>query len=198
MKDVDKIEDIDIDDFLEYFYKLKTYSKEEQYGFDDKWEVFIKKILFLSPKSYGTKIENRLIFKHKLNKVAANLNKGDFEKSGKFYEIKTSILTPTNNIANITGIRLWQNISGYFIFIIDARILKNIIIYPFFITKEDMVNQQNYLSFTPTSGTKEINKNNNNISMGFHIKVDENDDNFKKWREEFSFENQDVIKENFL
>ena len=59
------MKEAELNSFLEKFYKLKKESIEPRYGFDDKWDTFIKKILMLSPKSYGTKIQNRVIEKNK-------------------------------------------------------------------------------------------------------------------------------------
>ena len=130
----------ELNDFLRIFHQLKEKSIDPRYGFDDDWDIFIKKILALSPKSYGTKIQNRIIEKNNLVHVKANEDLGDFKIENQYFEIKTSLITVTNKSANITGIRPWQNVNGYYVFIIDANDYNKITTYTFRFTNEEMKN----------------------------------------------------------
>jgi len=183
-----------LDDFLDIFYQLKRESNDKRYGFDDNWKTFIKKIMFLSPKSYGTKIQNRIIEKNGLEVVKANEDKGDFKKLEQYYEIKTSFITVTNKNANITGIRPWQDINGYYIFIIDARILDNIKTYSFSLTKKEIEIELKELKAIPLNGTKKANKGNKNLPLRFSLSLESKD--FKRWTKNYLLNtNETIVKE---
>ncbi|WP_424686429.1 hypothetical protein [Halarcobacter ebronensis] len=182
----------ELNDFLKVFYRLKESSIVKDYGFDDEWNMFIKKILFLSPKSYGTKIQNRIISKNLLQPVKANEDKGDFKKNNRYFEIKTSLLTITNQNANVTGIRPWQKIEGYYIFIIDARVFESINTYAFRLTKDEMASELEIINNNPVNGTKKANEANQNLPLRFALSLDSED--FTRWTREYLFNNDEIIQ----
>ena len=182
----------ELNSFLKAFYHLKSESISETYGFDDEWETFIKKVLPLSPKSYGTKIQNRIIFNNNLEPVKANQNKGDFKKREHYFEFKTSLLTVTNKIANITGIRPWQKIEGYYVFIINAKDIENITTYTFYLTKGEMAAELKELNAIPVNGTKKANENNQNLPLRFGLSL--SSQAFERWRRNYSFKNDNIIQ----
>ena len=174
----------ELNDFVEIFYTIKEESKAAAFGFEDDWQTFIKKMILLSPKAYGTKIQNRIMHKNGLSAVSASDNKADCEKNGEYYEIKTTILTPTNKNANIAGVREWQNITGYLIFIIDARKLAQIVTYSFYLTKEQLDNEKSKgITFSDLNGTKEANKNNEKSAKRFGFSLDS--EHFQRWRQDY-------------
>lgn len=182
----------ELNDFLKTFYEIKDKSTSKNYGFNDDWNIFVKKILPLSPKSYGTKIQNRIIFKNDLQQVKANLDRGDFKKNNCYFEIKTSLLTVTNKSANITGVRQWQEIDGYYIFIIDAINFEKINTYTFRITKDEMEKELGCLGAIPLNGTKRANEGNKNLPLRFGLSLDS--ENFKRWCKSYLFESDDIIQ----
>ncbi|ADR34210.1 hypothetical protein Sulku_1548 [Sulfuricurvum kujiense DSM 16994] len=181
----------ELDNFLKLFYKLKEDSINARYGFDDEWDIFIKKILPLSPKSYGTKIQNRIMEKNNLLSVKANENLGDFKKDNKYFEIKTSLLTITNKIANIAGIRSKQNVDGYYVFIIDAIKYESITTYSFKLSKDNMEKELKILKAIPLNGTKEANIENNNSALRFGLPLES--EHFNRWVEYYMFTTEDDI-----
>jgi DNA-binding ferritin-like protein (Dps family) len=185
--------DIELNNFLNIFYKLKIDSKDPRYGFNDNWNTFIKKVLALSPKSYGTKIQNRIMEKNNLQSVKANEDKGDFKINNKYFEVKCSLITVTNTTANITGIRPWQNIDGYYIFIIDAKDYKNITTYSFKLSRVEMKKEQEVLNFCPINGTKKANEGNTNSALRFGFSLES--ESFKRWCKDYLFEQDDIVKE---
>ncbi len=186
--------DIELNNFLNIFFELKTNSKDPRYGFDDNWNTFIKKVLALSPKSYGTKIQNRIMEKNNLESVKASEDKGDFKIDNKYFEIKCSLITVTNTNANITGIRPWQDINGYYIFIIDARDYKNITTYSFKLSKVEMGEELKALNACPINGTKKANEGNTKSALRFGFSLDS--ENFKRWCKDYLFTTKDdIIKE---
>jgi hypothetical protein len=177
----------ELNNFVEVFYTIKAESKAATFGFADDWQTFIKKMILLSPKSYGTKIQNRVMDKNGLCAVSASANKGDCEKNDKYYEIKTTILTPTNKNANITGVREWQEITGYLIFIIDARKLAKIETYSFYLTKEQLNDEKSKgITFSDLNGTKEANQNNKKNAKRFGFSL--NSEHFKRWYRDYSID----------
>jgi len=183
--------DIELNNFLKIFYELKINSKDSRYGFDDDWDTFIKKVLALSPKSYGTKIQNRIMEKNNLESVKANENKGDFKINNKYFEVKCSLITVTNITANITGVRPWQDIDGYYIFIIDAKDYKNIITYSFKLSKEEMENELKVLNACALNGTSIVNEGNTNITLRFGLSLESK--NFARWCQDYLFTTKDDI-----
>jgi hypothetical protein len=180
----------ELNNFLYIFYKLKGNSIDPRYGFDDEWSIFIKKILALSPKSYGTKIQNRIIEKNGLSSVKANKDLGDFEKNNRYFEIKTSLVTITNKIANIVGIRPWQEVDGYYIFIIDAKDYNKIVTYSFKLSKDEMKDELEKLNAKPISGTKKANEGNANSALRFSLSLEKEE--FERW-EKYLFSTEDKI-----
>jgi len=60
----------DLDIALKTLREVKSKSsKNLRYGFELGWEDFIKIMQFLSPKSFGTRIQNRIIEKNNFIKV---------------------------------------------------------------------------------------------------------------------------------
>lgn len=165
--------------FLECFYAIKEQSKNHNYGFDADWITFVKMILPLSPKSIGTKIQNRFQEKNGLISISASEDRGDCKYGDKYFEIKTSIINNTNTSANITGLRTWQKIDEYIIIIIDASRLSSIETYVFSLTKENMEKEMKILKAAPLNGTKESNKNNEKIPM--RLGIAPKSDHFKRW-----------------
>ena len=182
----------ELNNFLNIFYKLKEDSIDPRYGFDDEWSIFIKKVLALSPKSYGTKIQNRIIEKNGLSSVKANKDLGDFEKNNKYFEIKTSLITITNKIANIVGIRPWQEVDGYYIFIIDAECYDNIVTYSFKLSKNEMEDELKELNANPISGTKKANEGNANSALRFSLSLKSKA--FKRWKKYLFTTEDEIVK----
>lgn len=180
------MEEKELDEFLYNFYKLKKASKDKRYGFNDNFDLFIKMILFLSPRSYGTKIENRFIEKNNFKKVSSNEKRGDFLYEDNYYEVKSSILTVTNKIANITNIRTYQDIEGYYILIIDARNIKCIKKYLYYLDKNDMGKELECLNACPTSGTKDVNISNKNIPLSIKLDVNNKNNHFIRWEKKYN------------
>jgi hypothetical protein len=188
----------ELNGFLKTFYEIKEQSISKTYGFDDEWNIFIKKVLPLSPKSFGTKIQNRVIFKNALQQVKANEDKGDFEKNNQYFEIKTSLLTVTNKTANITGVRPWQKIEGYYIFIVNAKDLENISTYSFRLTKDEMEKEIETLKAIPINGTKKANKGNQNLPLRFGLSVNVTSEHFKRWEECYAINSKEFNRDNII
>jgi hypothetical protein len=183
--------EIELNNFLNIFYKLKADSTDPRYGFDDEWNTFIKKVLALSPKSYGTKIQNRIMEKNNLESVKANEDKGDFKINNKYFEVKCSLITVTNKTANITGVRPWQDVDGYYIFIIDAKDYKNIMTYSFKLSKQEMAKELKILNAIPINGTKKANEGNTKSALRFGLSLE--NENFTRWKKDYMFTTEDDI-----
>lgn len=155
-------------------------SKDTKYGFNDEWTTFIKKMQFLSPKAFGTRIQNRIIEKNEFEKVSAFYDKGDFKKDGEYFEFKTTILTPSNKGANFVNIRPYQQIKGYYCLVIDT----NISPYEttqFYLTKEQMDKELELFKANASNGTMEANKENKNVSYRFTIDFSTKNESSVRW-----------------
>jgi hypothetical protein len=162
-------------------------SKNSNYGFDDDWNTFIKKMQFLSPKSFGTRIQNRIIKRNGFIQTNASLDLGDFAKDGKNFEFKTTIITPSNKGANFVNIRPWQNIDGYYCLVINT----NVSPYQttqFYLTKQQMETELVELKANASNGTSISNQGNKNISFRFTIDFSSNNENAIRWMNEFKID----------
>lgn len=112
----------ELDIALKTLREIKSNSSQDlRYGFNLDWEDFIKVMQFLSPKSFGTRIQNRIIEKNNFTKVNPSADKGDFLVLDEYFEFKTSIITTSNKVANFVGIREYQKIDGYIMIVIDTN-----------------------------------------------------------------------------
>ncbi len=84
------------------------------------WPLFIRRMRCLSSQAWGSRIEARLRVHHGWAKVAASLARGDAQTEDGFKELKTSIITRTNAVANFVQIRPHHDISGYHLFVVET------------------------------------------------------------------------------
>ncbi len=155
-------------------------SKDSKYGFNDDWSTFIKKMQFLSPKSFGTRIQNRIIEQNNFEKVNASDDKGDFERDGKYFEFKTTILTLSNKGANFVNIRPYQNIDGYYCLVVNT-IVSPYETTQFYLSKEQMDRELNLIKANASNGTFESNKENKNVSFRFTIDFSTQNEIAARW-----------------
>lgn len=161
--------------------KLKS-SEDPKYGFDLKWDDFINIMQFLSPKSFGTRIQNRIIEKNMFVKENPSLDKGDFQITGKHFEFKTTILTTSNRLANFVSIRPYQDIEGYILLVIDTNSTPYKT-FQFQLSKDQMKKELELLKANPSNGTKQSNLRNQNISFRFSIDLDTGNNNSIRWKD---------------
>ena len=159
-------------------------SKDSKYGFNDDWNTFIKKMQFLSPKSFGTRIQNRIIEKNSFEKVNASDDKGDFKKDDKYFEFKTTILTPSNTGANFVNIRPYQKIDGYYCLVVNTNILPYETI-QFYLDKEHMDKELWLLKANASNGTIASNIENRNISFRFTIDFSTENESAIRWMDKY-------------
>jgi hypothetical protein len=172
----------ELDIALKTLREVKLNSSQDlRYGFDLNWEDFIKVMQFLSPKSFGTRIQNRIIEMNNFTKVNPSDDNGDFSISGKYFEFKTSILTTSNKLANFVGIREYQEkIDGYILIVIDTNSTPYKT-YQFQLSKDQMKEELKLMKANPSNGTSQSNKLNKNISYRFSIDLISDNENSKRW-----------------
>ncbi len=155
-------------------------SKNPKYGFDDDWIVFIQKMQFLSPKAFGTRIQNRIILKNGFEKVNASIDKGDFKINNEYYEFKVSILTPSNKLANFVNIRPYQEITGYYCVVVNT-LSESYETYQFKLSKDQMDSEIKALNASFANGTKVANLENKNPAYRFSIDLINKNENGNRW-----------------
>lgn len=179
----------EFEELLRLFNQFKYESQDEEFGFEDDWVLFLKKMLLLSPKSYGTKIQNRIIKRNNFNKVSQTEDKGDFEINNEFFEIKTSIITITNKTANISGIRKHQEINGYYIILINAIDYSNPQTYVYRLSNTQMCEEmkKKNMNASPLNGTKQANKDNKKIPYRIGLSIKSDNKHFIRWNENYKY-----------
>ena len=91
------------------------------YGFDEPWDIFMRRMRLLPAQSYGARIQNRLARAYGWERVPAALDRGDVVGAqGRHFEIKVSVLTPSKREAHFVQIRPHQNVEGYHLFVVEC------------------------------------------------------------------------------
>ena len=183
-----------IDDscITEFLVLREAISKNKKWGFDLPEKEFIKGMVYLNPQSYGARIEKYIKEKLGFKKVRAKENRGDLRSDvPEFYEVKTSLITPTNDALNLVQIRLWQYNDYYLCIAYDLRDISNYKKYLFLLTHDEMEMECEHAS--AAHGTSVSNNNNENIELRLSIICNENDDTFNRWKEEYLVEDYDQI-----
>lgn len=152
---------------------------------NSSWEEFILAMSLKTPQSYGAAIQNRIIKELNGYKIPASQEKGDCVIDSYYHEIKSSILTHTNDTMNLVQIRPWQNIKGYYCFAFDIRKYKKFDIYQFFLTHEQMIEEINLIGAL-SHGTKRTAQNNKHNEQSVRIKILQDDIIFKSWKKKYS------------
>jgi hypothetical protein len=177
-----------IEKALQILREIKENSSIDlRYGFEDDWNTFIRKMQFLSPKSFGTRIQNRIIEKNDFIKSNASLDLGDFEKNGRYFEFKTTLLTPSNRGANFVNIRPYQKIDGYYCLVVNTNV-SPYQTFQFYLTKKQMETELKVLKANASNGTTISNQDNKNISYRFTVDISLNNENAFRWLNEYKID----------
>lgn len=170
----------ELDKTIEIIDRIRTDAqKDREYAFSEPWEKYFRIMRLLTPQSSGNRIQNYIFKLLGWEKVKAQLNKGDVKNSlDQYFEVKTTIITPSNRCANIIQIRLWQDISGYYIFVIDAT--KKYDLTCFFLSKAEMTEEVE-LYGTSAHGTKDAIKSNKKVEWALRVKWDVNNETYQRW-----------------
>jgi ribosomal protein L23 len=155
----------------------------KQWGFEDNWIIFNKRMRILTNQSSGSRIQNYIFKSLDWTKIPASLNKGDVKNTiGQYFEVKVTSITTSNTMANIVQIRLWQNVSGYHIFVIDST--KNYQLTHFHLSKNEMKEESKWCA-KHAHGTKESNKENNHIEWAIRIPWKKGDKVYDRWMKKY-------------
>jgi hypothetical protein len=123
--------DITNEDLIQY-YKLnslltKKFIDDEKYGFDLDLQSFLLRCYNLNPSRYGFRVQNYFANIFNYSQIHKSLNLGDFKnKYGEYIEFKCSFLDENKDVVKIRGIRDWQEIQYYYIFIVNFNDFNNI------------------------------------------------------------------------
>ena len=153
--------------------------KDPEYGFDDDWLTFMKKMRILTPQSSGARMQNYIFRVLGWERLPASANQGDVRNSlGQCFEVKVTLISSSNTSANIVQIRLWQEVSGYHVFVVDAT--RNYRVTHFTLSKYDM-RQEVKLCGSSAHGTKEANLDNRNVEWAIRVHWSPFDPIYQRW-----------------
>ncbi len=154
--------------------------KNKEYGFDDDWKLFMKKMRLLTSQSSGARLQNYIFKSFGWEIVDQKLGKGDVKNSlNQYFEVKATVITTSNLTANIVQIRPWQEIAGHHIFVIDST--KDYKVTHYYLSKSEMKSEVDMCA-NHSHGTKEINKDNRHIEWSIRIPWKEKDKVFQRWK----------------
>jgi hypothetical protein len=92
------------------------------WGFDEPWDLFVAKAYCLNPQSYGTRIQNYVMYHTGLDSVSNSEERGDAKnKYDVNFEIKVSYKDVGSQSYNFIQIRPWQPVNGYLCIGIDPQ-----------------------------------------------------------------------------
>ena len=171
-------------DLIKSVKKATKIADDKDWQNDCDWEEFALIMSLKTPQSYGSKIQNRIITKLKGEKVKSNLNKGDVLIRSKYYEIKASILTETNNHMNLVQIRPWQSLDGYLCFAFDIREKNHFKIYQYLLRHSQMIDELNKLGQS-AHGTKIVTASNQHNEQAIRIACNQSDETFTRWENSY-------------
>ena len=132
---------------------------------------FYKLTSLLSTQSRSVLWEKYFKEKNEYQSVSKSANKGDLKKDNKYYEYKVSLNDQID--FRLLQIRIWQDCDYIFQFITFENI------YTFQLTKQQMIKEMRLCGVNFAHGTKESNRNNENIEYTMTIKKDS--DNWQRW-----------------
>ena len=113
-----------------------------------------------------------------------NKDSGDSYGDDKDHEIKSSLITSTNLCINIRQVRMWQNCE-YIVLGVDVRSIYKPLGYFFKLTHLNMKCELKKYNASSSHGTKTANQKNINIEMSFTIKIDDTDNHFNRWKNNY-------------
>lgn len=166
--------------------------------------TFFVSMAYLTPQSYGAKIQKYVANRLGMAPVHVQKDQGDWTDSeNRFFELKSSLLTDTNAAMNLVQIRKWQNLDGYFALAVDLRDIKpedenwnkfSERVHVFYLTKEQMLYECDILKAPNAHGTKEATSANANVELRLSINVSETDPIFNRWCDNYKIDNSFLNK----
>lgn len=158
-------------------------KKDKEFGFNWAFNDFLKAMYLLTSQSYGPRIQTRIIKELNWVKIKASKNLGDALAmvDNIHHEIKVSLISSSNDSMNLVQIRLWQNVN-YFCFWFDIRTGKFSV---YLLTHDQMVKEIELTKASAAHGTKEANEVNQNVELRLSIKIDEDNEDFKRWESQY-------------
>jgi|TARA_B100001971_G_C18181896_1_gene533256 hypothetical protein len=186
---------------LEFNEIKKEISKNPEWGFHLPEKEFIQCMSLITGQSYGTRIQNYIRNKLKWKKVLVEDELGDmmkplFNELGKFVEVKSSLLTLTNDKLNWVQIRLFHDIDYYLGVAYELRDLSNYESFKFLLTHDQMVEE--CVGANAAHGTKSVNKSNENVELALRITCNEGNPEFERWKKMYRVDSYEGIEKGVL
>jgi len=186
---------------LEFDEIKKEISKNPEWGFHLPEKEFIQCMSLITGQSYGTRIQNYIRNKLKWKKVLVEDELGDmmkplFNEPGKFVEVKSSLLTLTNDKLNWVQIRLFHDIDYYLGVAYELRDLSNYESFKFLLTHDQMVEE--CVGANAAHGTKSVNKSNENVELALRITCNEGNPEFERWKKMYRVDSYEGIEKGVL
>ncbi len=179
----------------------KEISKNPEWGFHLPEKEFIQCMSLITGQSYGTRIQNYIRNRLKWKKVLVEDELGDmmkplFNEPGKFVEVKSSLLTLTNDKLNWVQIRLFHDIDYYLGVAYELRDLSNYESFKFLLTHDQMVEE--CVGANAAHGTKSVNKSNENVELALRITCNEGNPEFERWKKMYRVDSYEGIEKGVL
>lgn len=170
-----------LDDVIRSLNDIRT--QDTSTWLDNPWHIFIRKCYLLNPQQWGGLIRSYLFHRLGWTKVKDTEDRGDVRNTlGQYFEVKVSMITPKNAAINVVQIRLWQNISGYHIFVIDTT--NHFKLYHFSLSKSEMKQEDNLLGHS-AHGTQQAIIHNVNKERRFSVPWDLTNEHLTRWKQNY-------------
>ena len=164
---------------------VELVNRDKKFGSDLPVRDYVTILRFLTPQSYGCKLQDLFIKMLGLTPTPSKDNSGDCrDNMGDFYEVKCSIVTTTNSSLNFVQIRPWQEVRGYFGIVIDTRVDPyRIEVYR--LSKSDMERECKELNATSAHGTRKANELNSNVELRLSVPIDQSNHHYIRWKNKY-------------
>lgn len=184
----------DVQETINNIAKIKKLAQNNpRYGFNDDFNTFINKMLCLTPQSYGMRLQRYFIEKFGFTVLKAHENIGDFKDlNNDPWELKISIITPSNNSLNLVQLRPWQAIKGYYCVVIDTT-SSSYQEHIFKLTKEEMAEECDLMKATAAHGTKHANTSNENVELRLSLNTSSTNEHFSRWIKKYKVNTLSLI-----
>ena len=179
----------DLDNLISKMDKIRIETQDRSRVVQRKilaepWPVFIRRMRLLSPQAWGGRVESYLRSLHGWKKVDPSLEMGDAmeltigaggETAERYFEMKTSIITPTNTGVNFVQIRPHHDIDGYHLFVVQ----QDYSLMHYYLDKKQMQEELNLIGSRAHGVLK--NQRNQDVEWAVRFEWDKKSPILKRW-----------------
>lgn len=158
----------------------QNFNENKTYGFDLDIYSFLLRCRYLKPQIYGLRLQAFISTLLKYKTTPSSLDCGDFKtRENEDVEFKCSFMDKIIRQFNVKQVRPWQELDWYYVFTVDFSDYRSLIYKCYKLTNKQMKEECELMGAKAIHSTKKSNENNENIELGFTVKLDT--EHFLRW-----------------